>query len=127
MVPVHARMKIDNFLNAEGEEDVYKILYGADLVEEALMPNRQDEESDDEEHEVPLTSLARQLQTLALAKSIVSARSGTENSALRAINRVQAFIRSDLASTSRQKTIQDFFTAGFLLKKTKYWRIKNCE
>lgn len=53
------------------------------------------DKSDEEEQEVLIPSVARQLQEFALVKRIVKSSADTESEALGTINRVQSSIQAD--------------------------------
>lgn len=111
MVPVPPRMAIENFLNNES----YKVCVEDFNLEKALFESVSDEPDDmdvtknDPDVATALPTIKEHLKVLASAKLIISGRRETKYCTLKAIEKVQRLLWSNMRSAARQTHIEQYF------------------
>lgn len=120
IVPVQALITIENLLHAAGDEDVVQEFDESELLSQIMevQEDQKEEERDGEDEgrasDFPVVSSINALKSLAAAKRILDVHLDSDYSLLRASSRSQACLRSYIASTARQTTIDEHFSLVYV-------------
>lgn len=111
LVPVAARIEIENFINGPYKQDFVQIFETKEIL---FQDQQQDNipsfrtEPDLEDPGTSLSSLREQLRTLSLAKRVLKGNVASDYTFLTAIASVQACVRLELDGNDSQSTINEF-------------------